>query len=168
MPDELESVLWRPRSTQQLSLWQTSSGCVPSQSASLTFIRDSTNVKLASDCSLICSVIRPLSLFKHWFHPWCTLTLTPPRFTYSLCPSWWMRSPDTTLTCFWPPCPPLSCFFFLQSWALYTHTAVSNTANIWCVDQPSLLELTPTGCRCDLQQSKTQQTWFRGNILLWR
>lgn len=65
MPDELESVLWRLRSPPQLSLWKTSLECTPSQSSSLTFIRDSVNVRPASDCSLIRPVILWLRLFKY-------------------------------------------------------------------------------------------------------
>lgn len=65
MPDESESVLWRPRSARQLLPWQTSSGYAPGQSSPFTFIRDSVNVKPASDCSLIRSVMLSLSLYKH-------------------------------------------------------------------------------------------------------
>lgn len=139
MPDELESVLWRPRSPQQLSLWQTSSECVPSQSSPLTFIRDSVNVKPASNCSLICSVIRPLSLFKHSFKVSQSQGFIPDALShshlapsYSLSPSWWMSSLDATLTCIWPLCLPLSCTlsFLPPSRALYTWSTVSNTANI--------------------------------------
>lgn len=65
MPDESDCVPWRPRSPLQLTPWQTSSKCTPSQSSPLTFIRDSVNVKPASDCFPICSVIHSLSLFKH-------------------------------------------------------------------------------------------------------
>lgn len=65
MPDELESVLWGLRSPPQLSSKKTSSECTPSQSSPLTFIRDSVNVRPASDCSLIRPVILSLYLFKH-------------------------------------------------------------------------------------------------------
>lgn len=65
MPDELESVLWGLRSPPQLSSKKTSSECTSSQSSPLTFIRDSVNVRPASDCSLIRPVILSLYLFKH-------------------------------------------------------------------------------------------------------
>ncbi len=123
MPVESESVLWRPRSPRQLSPWQTSSGYAPSQSSPLTFIRDSVNVKPASDCSLIRYIILLLSLFKHsilsqsrGFIPDALshLYTHPPfsllhLFSYSLSPSWWMSSLDATLTCVLR----FTCLFFL-------------------------------------------------------